>query len=70
MALRLAAACLQTGADPDDLADELADDDGSPVQYLTGRMLDGQPPALRRLLLRKVFRKMGRIFFPVRDCAA
>jgi LuxR family transcriptional regulator, maltose regulon positive regulatory protein len=52
VALRLAAACQQTGADPDELANALADDDGSPVQYLTGRMLEGQPPALRRLLLR------------------
>jgi LuxR family maltose regulon positive regulatory protein len=52
VALRLAAACLQAGADPDGLTDALAGDDGSPVQYLTARMLDDQPPALRRLLLR------------------
>lgn len=52
VALRLAAACLQAGADPDELTDALADDDGSPVQYLTARLLDEQPPALRRLLLR------------------
>ena len=49
VALRLAAACPQTGADPDELTDALADD-GSPVQYLTARMLDDQQPALRRLL--------------------
>jgi hypothetical protein len=29
-----------------------SDDDGSPVQYLTARMLDDQPPALRWLLPR------------------
>jgi len=29
-----------------------SDDDGSPVHYLTARMLDDQPPALRWLLPR------------------
>jgi LuxR family maltose regulon positive regulatory protein len=54
VALRLTAAILQAGADAGELADALADDDGSPVQYLVAWMLDEQPPELRRLLLRLI----------------
>jgi LuxR family maltose regulon positive regulatory protein len=53
VALRMAAACLQAGGDPDELAADLAADDGNPVQYLLGRVLDDQPPELRRFLLRE-----------------
>jgi LuxR family maltose regulon positive regulatory protein len=52
VALRLAAGCLRRGAAPERLAAAVADDDGSPVQYLTARLLGDQPAESRRLLLR------------------
>jgi len=52
VALRLAAGCLLRGASPERLAAAVTGDDGSPVQYLTARLLDDQPAATRRLLLR------------------
>jgi LuxR family transcriptional regulator, maltose regulon positive regulatory protein len=52
VALRLAAGCLRRGAAPERLAAAVADDDGSPVQYLTARLLGDQPAESRRLHLR------------------
>jgi len=50
--LRLAAGCLRRGASPEGLAAAVAGDDGSPVQYLTARLLGDQPAEWRRGLLR------------------
>jgi LuxR family maltose regulon positive regulatory protein len=52
LALRLAAGCLRRGASPERLAAAVTGDEGSPVQYLTARLLDDQPAGTRRLLLR------------------
>jgi LuxR family maltose regulon positive regulatory protein len=50
--LRLAAASLEQGADPDTLLDSLVRDDGSVAEYLFAEVLDAQSPHVRRLLLR------------------
>src|SRR3954452_6680572 len=52
VALRLGAGCLRRAASPERPAAAVADDEGSPVQYLTARLLDDQPAETRRLLLR------------------
>ncbi|MGY1634539.1 LuxR C-terminal-related transcriptional regulator [Geodermatophilus sp. SYSU D01186] len=51
-ALRLAAAPLTQGMDPDRLLASLAADDGSVAQYLVAEVLEHQPTAVRRFLLR------------------
>jgi LuxR family transcriptional regulator, maltose regulon positive regulatory protein len=51
-ALRLAAASLAQGMDPDRLLASLAADEGSVAQYLAAEVLDHQPIQVRRFLLR------------------
>jgi len=50
--LRLAAAPLKNGVPPERLVTSLAHDDGSVAQYLFAEVLEGQPAAVRRVLLR------------------
>jgi LuxR family transcriptional regulator, maltose regulon positive regulatory protein len=50
--LRLAAAPLKQGVPPEQLVTSLARDDGSVAQYLFAEVLEGQPPSVRRVLLR------------------
>ena len=50
--LRLAAASLKQGANPETLVESLAGDDGSVAEYLFAEVLDAQPPRVRDFLLR------------------
>jgi LuxR family transcriptional regulator, maltose regulon positive regulatory protein len=50
--LRLAGLSLRGEADPDAFVAEFAGDDRAVADYLTGEVLNGQPPATRELLLR------------------
>jgi LuxR family transcriptional regulator, maltose regulon positive regulatory protein len=50
--LRLAAAPLKQGLPPERLVTSLSQDDGSVAQYLLAEVLEGQPPDIRRVLLR------------------
>ncbi len=50
--LRLAAASLQQGTDPDELVDSLACEDGNVAEYLFAEVLQAQRPQIREFLLR------------------
>jgi LuxR family maltose regulon positive regulatory protein len=50
--LRLAAAPLKQGVEPEQLVTSLARDDGTVAQYLFAEVLAGQPASVRRVLLR------------------